>query len=303
MALFTSILPASRAQTMVAAPAPAMAPESETAGEWSFHAQSTYIDQWHYHFPAAYSGANSLTNASESERTFSFSLFLGRKLWAGAELYFNPEIFQGSGLSRTLGAAGFPNGEAVKAAFPNLHYNTSRLFIRQTFRARRGKGEDSRTTRTRSPATSTSTDHVFSAGKFAASDFFDDNAYSHDTRTQFMNWALWESAAWDYPADVVGYTAGFVAEWNTQDWPRYGIFMDARPSRTGRAGPAPPGRPRPDPPIRPALLRWATGGTVRPFVYWNEAHMGQLCGRRCASPISPTLASIPGPTARRWASG
>ena len=98
---------------------------------WSVGTQATYIDQWHYGFPAAYDGPNSLQNTTDTEHTFSYSLFLDRKVWQGGELIYNPEIFQGHGLGQTLGVAGFPNGEAVKSGFANLHYNTSRLFLRQ----------------------------------------------------------------------------------------------------------------------------------------------------------------------------
>ena len=33
-------------------------------------------------------------------------------------------------------------------------------------------------------------------------DYFDNNAYSHDPRAQFMNWALMYNAAWDYYAGM-----------------------------------------------------------------------------------------------------
>ena len=36
-------------------------------------------------------------------------------------------------MNDTVGVAGFPNGEAQKSNFPYPHYNTSRLFLRQTF--------------------------------------------------------------------------------------------------------------------------------------------------------------------------
>ena len=42
-------------------------------------------------------------------------------------------MLQGFGLHATSGAAGFPNGEAQKSDFAYPHYNTSRLFLRQTF--------------------------------------------------------------------------------------------------------------------------------------------------------------------------
>jgi high affinity Mn2+ porin len=264
------------AQDAPPAPAPGSAPAAavEKEAPWSLHAQSTWIDQGHPSFPSPYEGPNSFSGDSQAERTFSFSLFLGYRVWPGTEIYYDPEFFQGHGLSNTLGIAGYPNGEGVKAAFPNLHYNTSRLFLRQTF----GLGGEKEKTEDDQNKIAGAVDVnriTLTVGKFAASDFFDDNAYSHDTRTQFLNWALWESAAWDYPADIVGYTAGFVAEWNTKNWAlHYGIFMEPTVSTGARL----------DPHILDAhgqILqldeRYACGdltGTLRPFVDWNEARMG-----------------------------
>jgi high affinity Mn2+ porin len=40
-----------------------------------------------------------------------------------------------------------------------------------------------------------------------------------------MNWALWASAAYDFPADLPGYTRGAVVELNRKDWAiRAGVF-------------------------------------------------------------------------------
>jgi high affinity Mn2+ porin len=263
-----------------AAPAPAPADPATLFGvlpgvpDLTLHGQATWVDQGHPSFDSPYEGANSLTSASQEERTFSLSIFLGYRVLPGTEVYYNPEFFQGHGLSNTLGMAGFPNGEAVKAAFPNFHYNTSRLFIRQTF-GLGGETEKLDDGRNQVAETVDVDRIILSVGKFAADDFFDDNAYSHDTRSQFMNWALWESAAWDYPADVVGYTAGFVAEWNTKNWMlHYGIFMEPTVSNG----------PTLDDHIMDAhgqILqfdqRYSWGGlsgTFRPFVFWNEARMG-----------------------------
>jgi high affinity Mn2+ porin len=55
-------------------------------------------------------------------------------------------------------------------------------------------------------------------GKFGISDFFDDNDYSHDPRTQFLNWGDWTAGAWDYPADTRGYTWGVVLEYFCSPW-------------------------------------------------------------------------------------
>jgi high affinity Mn2+ porin len=271
-------------------PAPAQ-PAGAESSPWSIHEQATWIDQAHPSFPSDYEGPNSLTAGGDAERTFSISLFLGYRILPGTEVYCEPEVFQGHGLSGTLGMAGFPNGEAVKAAYPNLHYNTSKLFVRQTFGlgGEKEKIEDDQN----QVAGSVDVDRiVLTVGKFAASDFFDGNAYSHDTRSQFLNWSLWESAAWDYPADVVGYTAGFVAEWNTRSWMiHYGLFME----------PTIPNGARLDYHLLDAhgqILqfdrRYSVGaltGTLRPFVFWNQARMGNYSDALASPDIATALSS------------
>jgi high affinity Mn2+ porin len=98
---------------------------------WSVHAQSTVIGQANAPFPAAYSGPNSLYNGFQVRDTFSVTGYLGYKAPEGTEFYFNPEPFQGFGLSSTHGLGGFPNMEAQKAGIDFPHYNTARLFLRQ----------------------------------------------------------------------------------------------------------------------------------------------------------------------------
>src|SRR5207248_7719963 len=38
-------------------------------------------------------------------------------------------------------------------------------------------------------------------GRFTLTDFFDNNRYTHDPRTQFIAWANMYNGAWDYPAE------------------------------------------------------------------------------------------------------
>jgi high affinity Mn2+ porin len=49
-------------------------------------------------------------------------------------------------------------------------------------------------------------------------DFFDENEFSHDPRTQFYNWALMGNGAWDYPANVRGYDYGLALELVKPKW-------------------------------------------------------------------------------------
>ena len=62
------------------------------------------------------------------------------------------------------------------------------------------------------------TRYSVTVGRFTVTDFFDNNRYSHDPRTQFMGWAIMYNGAWDYPADTRGYTWGWVHEFHTRRW-------------------------------------------------------------------------------------
>lgn len=192
---------------------------------WEFHAQSTFIEQGYPRFPALYSGLNSFAPHAQSRETFSASAFLNIRLWESGELYYNPELFQGFGLSDTTGAGGYPNGEAQKSGFIFPRYSTSRLFLRQTF----GFGGEQETLES---ATNQISDKVdvsrltLQAGKFSVKDLFDGNTYAADSRTQFMNWSLWAAGAFDYSADKLGLTYGATAELNRKNWTlRTGYFL------------------------------------------------------------------------------
>lgn len=70
---------------------------------------------------------------------------------------------------------------------------------------------------------------TLTVGKFGITDVFDDNTYSHDPRTQFLNWADWTPGAWDYPADTRGYTWGAVIEYTDRDWAaRFGAAAEPK---------------------------------------------------------------------------
>ena len=101
-------------------------------GSFEFHGQTVFVYQGYPPINAPYDGTNSLPAVGQSRETWGMSAFLGVRLWEGGELYYNPELLQGYGVALTTGAGGFPNGEAQRA-FPYPRYNTSRLFVRQTF--------------------------------------------------------------------------------------------------------------------------------------------------------------------------
>jgi high affinity Mn2+ porin len=195
---------------------------------WELHAQTTYIQQGYPSFRSPYQGANSLSPFAQTRETWTMSAFVGVRLWDGGEVYYNPELLQGFGLSDTVGVAGFPNGEAQKSDFPMPRYSTSRLFLRQTF----GFGGEQETLESAQNQLADKVDVsrlTLQVGRFSVTDYFDNNAYARDPRRDFMNWSIWASGAFDYPADKIGLDYGVVAELNQKDWAlRGGYFlMDA----------------------------------------------------------------------------
>ena len=184
---------------------------------FSFHFQQTIITQYKPAFSAKYTGDNSLLTGTETQSSITSTLYGGARLWKGAEVFFNPEISGGSGLSKTLGVAGFPNGETFRVGSTSPAIYIARLYFKQNFEW----GTDKDTIQPdMNQLGGLRSKRYFSitAGKFGMADFFDGNEFSHDPRTQFMNWALMDNAAWDYPANTRGYAMGLNAELGQPDW-------------------------------------------------------------------------------------
>ncbi len=192
------------------------APASRDTGRYSFHGQTTFVAQGVPGFRAPYRGENSLV-PHQVQSTTTATLFLGVKLTDSTELYYNPEFSQGFGLSRTLGVAGFVNGEAQKAGAPFPKLRSNRYFVRQTF-GLGGATEDVPDGVNQVAMTRDIERVTVVAGKFALGDFFDGNVYAHDPRVDFMNWSIWGSSAWDFPANLPGFTQGVMVEYNRPEF-------------------------------------------------------------------------------------
>lgn len=185
--------------------------------EWSFHLQSTLITQNHNAFPAAYSGTNSLQSYQEQRQSFTTTLFLGRRLWNSAALYVDPELTAGAGLSQTLGMGGYPNAEIYRVDSLEPKGNLSRVYVQQNIEFE-GEKEIIAADKNQLADNLSQSRLTFIFGKFSLNDFFDNNSYSHDPRTQYLNWALMDNGAWDYAADTRGYTWGLFVEFNQPHW-------------------------------------------------------------------------------------
>jgi high affinity Mn2+ porin len=193
------------------------ATSADTTERWNVHGQFTLVAQSHGRFTSPYQGQNSLTPGSSAKETADATAFFGARLWRGGEFYLNPEIDQGFGLSDTVGIAGFPSGEAYKVGSSSPYLRLNRAFLRHVVDL---GGESERVeSAANALAGMHPTDNLtFTIGKLSVVDIFDNNAYAHDPRADFLNWSVIDAGAFDYAADAWGYTYGGAVEWSQSWW-------------------------------------------------------------------------------------
>lgn len=208
----------------VAAPSLADDDPGTQPQSWAVHGQETFVLQANPAFRSPYQGPNSLNPDPHAKETFDLTLYAGVRPWAGGEIWVDPEIDQGFGLSNTLGVAGFPSGEAYKvgkwAPYPKL----PRWFFRQTVDLG-GESEKVDSDLTQLRGRQTANRLVLTLGKFSVVDVFDTNEEAHDPRSDFMNWTIIDAGTFDYAANAWGYTYGAAAELYAGPWAfRAGAF-------------------------------------------------------------------------------
>jgi high affinity Mn2+ porin len=264
--------------------------EKYKEGWCSAHAQGTVITQKHSRFQSPYSAFNSLPPVEPFVTSDTATAFLAARLWDGGELVFNPEVAGGKGFGNAVtGIANYPNQEITRVGIEEPTPYIARLYLRQTFGfgGEQEKVEDGANQIAGSRDISRLT---ISVGKMGATDIVDDNLYSHDSRTSFLPWAMVYNGAWDYPANVRGYTYGVAFDLNQKDWTlRYGLFAVARFANSA--------------PLDPHLLR-ANGhvveletrytldghpGKLRLLGYLNLAHMGKYSEAIAEMPVNPDI--------------
>jgi high affinity Mn2+ porin len=192
--------------------------------DWfALHGQTTFLGQYAFPFRAPYHGPHSL-DSNAGRETWDVTFYAGVRLWEGAELWVNPEIDQGFGLSATFGIAGFPSGEAYKVGASVPYARLPRMFVRQTIDLG-GETEKLEAGINQFAGSQTADRLVITVGKFSVSDIFDTIGYAHNPREDFMNWSLVDAGTFDYAADAWGYTYGAAVEWYRGNWTlRGGVF-------------------------------------------------------------------------------
>lgn len=264
------------------------------AAWYSAHAQATVVTQVHNVFPAPYTGPHSLKPSEPAANTMTGTVYYAARLCESerndTQIIFNPEVAGGAGFSGTDGVAGFPNGEATRVGVPNPTPYIARLYVRQTF-GFGGEREWAPDDENQVAGERDVRRLAVIVGKLAAPDIADDNNYAKDPRTQFLNWALVYNGAWDYPANVRGYTYGVALDYNHSKNLSfsYGVFTE--PAVANGA------------PLDWHLLK-AQGqvaemenryelngrpGTIRLMTFLNHAHMGNYNEALQLMPVDPDI--------------
>jgi high affinity Mn2+ porin len=250
------------------------APDAPAFENWNLYYQATSIGQNHGTFNSPYSGPLSLQDRREDDVSLTTTLFFDARLAPNLQLVFDPEIAGGRGFSGVNGLANPSNGELPRVATATPKPYIARLYLTYDF------GFGSEKEHVESDDNQLAGDrplvrYTITAGRFSLTDFFDNNSYTHDPRTQFMAWAVMYNGAWDYPADTRGYTWGWVHELHTRNWSfRYANAAEPTVANGGRFD-------------RRLLVdlgtvfegerRYSLGkhpGTIRLLQYFNHTHSG-----------------------------
>jgi hypothetical protein len=189
---------------------------------WNAYGQFTFIDSWKLSFPALYTNLNGSINSLLPTREHSFTgtatLYLGLRLWKGAEAYFVPELISERPFSQLRGLGGaIQNFELQKGGSPTPQIYHSRLFVKQTV----GLGGERISIESGPMQLAGKYDSrriVLAVGNFSILDFFDKNAFDIDPRQGFLSLGFMTYAAWDFASDARGYSYGGVGEFYWDDW-------------------------------------------------------------------------------------
>jgi hypothetical protein len=190
-------------------------------------AQYTLVDQHQGALRSPYRGPLSLDPRGDTEQSHTFGAYLGIPLHERLSFYFDVEMFKGEGVSNATGLGGLNNGDVIRSGTVTLGKRAyvARRYLRYVLPLGRERH-----------AVEAAQDQLageepdrrleIKLGKFAASDDFDKNRYANSTRSQFMNWSLFNNTAWDFAADTRGYSNGAVIGYVEPTWAlHYGVLQ------------------------------------------------------------------------------
>jgi high affinity Mn2+ porin len=181
-----------------------------------------------------------------------------------------------------------PTAKSLASPVPSHVLIVARLYLQQTF-GFGGEQEDITDGQNQIAGHQDINRITFTVGKFAATDIFDNNNYSHDPRSQFLNLGLVDNTAWDYPADTKGYTDGLAIEFNQKLHAPLRHLPPARNRQRRRSRRPLEPRLRPDRRVRATLQTFDHPGALRPMAYINFAHMGDYRTAIDQNPRAPDV--------------
>jgi high affinity Mn2+ porin len=185
--------------------------------KYAIAGEFTYILQHIFTFRSPYAGPNSLLSRNETELTHTYTLYLGARPTPRFEVYLNPELALGNGVSAGEGLAGYSNGDLIGQPSLRPEPYIARFFVRWRIPLRRRDAP--KQTQPVQPGTNLiggnlpASRLVITAGKFAISDHFDANSYANNARVQFLNNAFINNLAYDKAAETRGYNLGLMVNW------------------------------------------------------------------------------------------
>jgi high affinity Mn2+ porin len=264
------------AVTLLCAPGASPGATAVPDSDWPMllGAQYTYVLQHQDALDAPYSGPLSLDPNGDTQPTHTLGVYLGWAPVPWGQLYLDTEKFMGAGVSGATGLGGLTNGDVVREGANNLPktFYIARLFVR--FMVPLGS-EVTAVERAQDqiPGKEAARRLEFKIGRLAVSDDFDKNRYAGSTRTEFMNWSLWDNTAWDYAANTRGYTDGIIIGYVSPTWSlKYGLYrMPEMANGQTLVGSLRNARGEN---LELTLSPWQTGTLVRALLYRNTASMG-----------------------------
>jgi hypothetical protein len=190
-------------------------------------AQYTFIEQWQGRVHSPYAGPLSVLARGDHARSHTFGIYFGVPITQRLALYVDTELFRGEGISHSTGLAGLTNGDVIRGGGGAL--GRSAYVARAFFTYDIPLGKDvtwQKRKMDQLPGPQANDRWSFKFGLLAVNDDFDQSRYANSARTQFMNWSLLNSPAWDFAADTRGYTVGGMTTLAKGAWTwRYGIYQ------------------------------------------------------------------------------
>jgi high affinity Mn2+ porin len=209
-----------------AAGAAGIAPGPQSRWPMFLGLQYTFVDQRQTALLSPYQSHLSLLPEGDRQSTNTIGAYGGWAPVPWGQLYLDVEKFMGAGVSGATGIGGLTNGDVVREGTQGLkkEFYIARLYARLMLALGSATGTVTRG-QDQIPGTEAAQRLELKVGLLSVADDFDKNRYAGSTRTQFMNWSLWQNSAWDYAADTRGYTDGFMLGYISPTWSlRYGMY-------------------------------------------------------------------------------